>query len=890
MTAPLAASASCSQCSGARDPLLAGLVCAACLLRAALDQSSGDGGGAADDLLAPGYRLGPYELAAPIGRGGMGVVYRALDTRLGRYVALKTLPRPVAFDADARRAFEQEARILAGLNHPHICAVHDVGTDHGIDFIVMEYVPGQTLAQRLEQGPLPADQTVQYAVQIADALAQAHGLGVTHRDLKPANIMLTDSGAKLLDFGLATGRHDAETEQERTVGTPQYMSPGQLTGRRADSRSDLFAFGLILQQMAGGSNRSGAFEDIVARCVKTDPAQRWQSAEEVLVQLRSIAHRVSGAPLEPATSFGRYRRWVAAAAIAALMSVAAMGDRWAPTHAALSPRVLRFTVPPPPPQDGVGAARGLAFISPDGTRLVWLTSDTHSRTSLAVQPLDSTDPIRLAGTSDARFPFWSPDSRQIAFFAHGQLKKVSADGGSVDTLVDAPLGQGGTWIDQSTIVFSPGALAPLHRVSATGGAAAPLTTLDMAPGEVAHQWPVSLRDGRSVVYFAMTADPSKRALWIVDLKSGARARLCSADTGAAYAPGGHLLFGRGSSLLAATLDVGRMRMVGEPTVVDTHAFWSGKFGPPYFSVSTTGAIVYHHRQFPRSQLMWFDRTGRRLEDVTAVDVYRDLRLSPDASRIAVERVDQEDGSSKVWLLDLERGRSAPLVRDVSRTAQAVWSPDGRRVAFTATDLTVTTLYEMPARGGDKTLLFQSTDSLLLSDWSKDGRFLLYAQNAPSTQDDLWVLPVTPKGEPLLYLRTPSIERQGQFSPDGRWIAYSSDESGVFDVYARRFPDTGQCWRVSTGGGGQPVWRADGQELFYLSEQHQLMSAAIVSAADALIVQPPRPLFELPRGEALDNRSGYAATPDGQRFLFNVQANEPMAARIVANVLLNWLKL
>jgi len=868
--------------------------------------------------LTAGARLGPYEIVALIGSGGMGEVYRATDTRLARTVAVKVLPAHLSERPEARERFEREARAISSLNHPHICALYDVGQQDGVSFLVMEYLEGDTLGERVAKGALPLEQAVEYGVQIASALDKAHSQGISHRDLKPGNIMLTKSGAKLLDFGLAKLREPARggdalatmsralTERGTVLGTFQYMAPEQLQGQEADARSDIFAFGSVLYEMVTGQKAfqgkshaslvaaildadpaplpprlAGPLEHVIRTCLTRDPDERWQTARDLMLELKWIAGGPAAGPAAVAApAAGLPRRWAAATALLALALAALAVLYFRRPQQNLD--VVRFPVPAP--EKSGFSPFGSVAVSPDGRRLAFSATTPDGKLLLFVRSLDSlTQP--LPGTEGANSPFWSPDSRFVGFsvFTEGKLKKVEVTGGPPQTLCDAAQALGGTWNREGVIVF--GHLnAPLHRVAAAGGPATPVTELDASRKETSHVLPHFLPDGRHFLYVARTNQQGGADIYVAALDSKERKRLLGADSNAVYA-GGHLLFLRERTLLAQAFDAGRRELTGDPVPVAEQVGVS--FGRGNFSASETGVLAYGGGSGGNRHLAWFDRTGKPLAVAGPPAGYNDLNLSPDQTRVAAAVLDRQGGFSDVWLLDLARGTSSRFTFDPAGDSLPVWAPDGSRIAFTTSRDGPANIYQKVSSGaGNDEPLLKSDAGKSLHDWSRDGRFLVYSQVDPKTKRDLWVLPLFGDRKPMPYLRAEFDESHAQFSPDGRWMAYVSNETGASQVYVQPFPASGGKWQISTAGGSQPRWRRDGKELFYLSLDAKLMAVPIQAGAT---LQPgiPNPLFQssIAGAVSLAFSHRWAAAADGQRFLFINAAEEATSTPLT--VVLNW---
>jgi eukaryotic-like serine/threonine-protein kinase len=910
--------------------------------------------------LQPSTRLGPYEIISAIGAGGMGEVYKARDTRLDRIVAIKVLPAEAADDPERRQRFEREARAVSSLSHPHICPLFDIGRQEGIDYLVMECLEGETLAARLAKGPMPVDQALRYAIEMADALAYAHGHGVVHRDLKPGNVMLAKAGAKLLDFGLAKkgavvqGAADANsamptatglTQKGAIIGTLQYMAPEQLEGKDTDARTDIFAFGAVLYEMVTGRKAFGgkspvsliaaimdadpppistsqplsppALDHVVKKCLAKDPDGRWQSADDLKSELQWIVEGGSEAGVPAAVVPRRKNRERVAWAIAALAVVAASilavlyFHQSSPEQAA-----IRLTVSPPEK-----VAFGDPFsISPDGRRLALLVTEdkrfsfsiqgSPRANSLWVRRLDSLDGQPLPGTEGADHPFWSPDSRYIAFFAQGKLRKIEASGGPSVTLCDAPDGRRGTWNRDGVIVFSPAFLGPLYRVSAEGGAATPITTLDPSREEDAHLFPQFLPDGRHFLYYAKsTQRRGNEQIYIdsLDSKLGSKNRkpLVSTHWMAAYTPagGGYLLFIREGTLMAQRFNADRLELSGEPSpVAEKVAEPDPSATTPWnlfacFSASTNGVLAHWNRASANTQLAWFDRQGKQLGTVGAPGD-SSPSLSPDGKRVAITR--SVSSNTDIWLLDLARSTASRFTFDPAGELGPLWSPDGSRIVFNSNRDGKYNLYQKASSGvGNDELLLKSDEDEYPTDWSSDGRFIVFEKLNPKTNWGLWVLPLEGDRKPFPFLQTQFTEWYGEFSPDGQWMAYQSDESGRFEVYVQPFNPSpagvaggapsapGGKWQISTGGGAFPRWRRDGKELFYIALDRKLMAVEVKTGA-----AKGRPAFERGIPTALFDTGipytiviPYAATADGRRFLINTAAGEQRAPSLT--VVVNW---
>jgi eukaryotic-like serine/threonine-protein kinase len=928
--------------------------------------------------LSSGARLGPYEIVAPIGAGGMGEVYRARDTRLDRTVAIKVLPESLAADPQLRERFDREARAISALNHPHICTLYDVGHQDGIDFLVLEYLEGETLDARLKsrdpgntlaasagtrgssQASIGADEALAIAIQIADALDRAHRSGIVHRDLKPANIMLTRSGAKLLDFGLAKNAAPAIatsglsmapttppnlTAQGTILGTFQYMAPEQIEGVDADARTDIFAFGAVLFEMLTGRpafegktraqllgailkdepppvstildarlkpSRSNvtALDRIVATCLAKDPDDRWQSARDLLRELTwaSAVGPPDGGLHVPDSGDRTWRPASAGPAlwaiVGALVIALAASGALALRHLRETPSVaepLQFTIPAPensqfggPLGGGSGVATQLA-VSPDG-RHVMFVARKDGTYGLWLRPIASLSARQLPGTEDASFPFWSPDSRYVAFFAGGKLKKAQISGGPPVILCDAAQGRGGTWNRDNIIVF--GLLgSSLQRVSSAGGTPVAAAQLDTAYGETSHRWPHFLPDGQHFLFTTVTgalgAALKPSVIRIGALGSLDATTLLQVESSVAYASG-HLLFVRNGSLLAQQFDVTARHLTGDSYPVAEQVLSEGSRYAS-FSTSPTGVLAYAHgsRLSAGSRLVWFDRTGRTTGQLGELAPYLNLALSPDERRVAVTMATGSPPNGDIWTIDVARGVSSRLTFDPALESLPIWSPDSSRVVFQSLRIPDAGLRQKLASGtSDDGLVFKAEGGTLgvpvPADWSRDGRFIAYDfQTGTSAGSDIWILPLSSGDKrPYPFVQGPGPDTNAAFSRDGHWIAYQAFDSGAPQVYVQPFPPTGGRFQVSKESGLQPQWRGDGKELFFLANDGSMWAAPIDTAREFQAGLAQR-LFET--GAAAPGRRQYAVTKDGQRFLVLVpRSSERNASPEPLTVVVNWL--
>jgi Tol biopolymer transport system component len=856
----------------------------------------------------------------------MGEVYRANDTRLDRTVAIKVLPEHLADRPERRQRFEREARAISSLNHPHICTLHDVGHQDGIDFLVMEYVEGEALDVRLRRGSLPLDETLRYAIQIADALDHAHRQGFTHRDLKPANIILTKSGAKLLDFGLAKlgpgsrtlgATQTALTAEGTIAGTLQYMAPEQLHGKEIDGRTDLFAFGAVVYEMATGRKAfegpsqasviaaildshpqrvsqllpacPPALDRMLQQCLDKDPDQRWQSARDLMLELRWIADSPAS-PSAPAPARPRRRVWWAALAAAAALAIAGWTLALLPRSS--TPERLEFAVYPPPGANFVfGINAGGSAISPDGRTLAFVAA-AEGKPQLWVRRLDSVQARMLAGTEWAYYPFWSPDSRWLGFFSEGKLKKIEVEARAAaepQVLCGAEEGRGGSWNRDGVILFSAGGGGGriIQQVPAAGGKPVPVA-VDSAVQDLGKRWPQFLPDGRRFVYLVRAAQPTESAIHLGSLDSSAPAsgRLLQAQSNALYATPGYLLFVRGRSLVAQPFDAGSLRIHGDASLIVEQIGYVSPMQVGDFSASANGVLAYGTTAVPVTQLTWYSREGRPLGRVGPPGPYLVVNLSPDQRTAAVWADDARTGNMNIRLVEVARGVASRLTSQPSIEVMPVWSPDGKQILFAVGRRGNPNLYLLAASGaGQAEELLPPGETRIPSDWSRDGRMVLYSSLSDRTQWDLWAVPLAGERKPAPFVQTPFNEAEGQFSPSARWVAYRSDESGRPEIYARRFPDAGEKVQISTAGGTQPRWRSDGRELFYLAPDGNLM-AVDVREGERLEASEPRALFRTrtPPAGSPTSRTNFAVAADG-RFLVNAIAEEAGASPIT--VVVNW---
>jgi eukaryotic-like serine/threonine-protein kinase len=895
--------------------------------------------------LAGGTRIGVYEVVAAIGAGGMGEVYRARDTRLNRDVALKILPEHFATDRERLARFEREAQVLAALNHPHIAQIY--GVEEGIAddkgprrmALVIELVEGETLADRITRGAVPVDEALAIARQITDAIDAAHDKGIIHRDLKPANIKVTPDGVvKVLDFGLAKLSANHPNDPNRSndpnafsmsptltspvlatgigtlLGTAAYMSPEQARGKPVDKRADIWAFGCVLYEMLTGrrafagddigetiaaiiraepdwSGVPGHVRPLLESCLEKDPRRRLRDIGDAW---RFVDHH-NGPTAKAAPRKLAAVPWaIAAAAVAALTGMTI----WSTTRSAALPVTAQFTVGPSPANVFRYLFTG-AGVAPDGRSVVFSGYEGQQGANLLyVRSIDNLVARPLAGTANADAPFWSPDGSSIAFFADGKLKRLDLVGGNPFVLADAPGGAGGgTWNRDGVLLFA--AKGGLYRVSASGGAALPVLPETSADQARSLGFPQFLPDGDGFIYVILRAgtDAKGAGIWASSLSHPEEARpVLATQYKAVYAAGqgdqpGHLLFVRDTTLLAQPFDPQTLTLSGDAIPITDDLTVANNTRWATFWAADTRLLMFRSGGSTRDRatLGWLDRDGRRLGEAGPENVYSSLRISPDGQRVAIG-VRDATGVDDQWLFDVTRRTMTRFTFDRRRETWPVWSPDGQQLAFSSNMSGTYQLYRKDARGANAEQAVSRTGpGKIPSDWSPDGRYLLYSDNDLNDADDIWAWPLTGDPKPIPVVSTPFSDQSAQFSPDGKWIAYQSNESGRFEIYVQAFPASGGKWQVSTSGGRSPRWRADGRELFYFTptEDSQAMMAVDIELKERGVeLGEPHRLFStsMPTG----NSYPYDVTRDGQRFL--VQQLLPQSAAPPLTVILNWTAL
>ncbi len=898
-------------------------------------------------MLSPGTKLGSYEITAEIGKGGMGEVYRARDAKLGRDVAIKVLPEAFARDAERMARFEREAKVLASLNHPNIASIYGLEDSTSTHALVMELVDGPTLADRLKSGPIPLDESLRIARQIADALEYAHERGIVHRDLKPANIKISrDDAVKILDFGLAKAIEGDSSSMDMSnsptltrmatqagvlLGTAAYMSPEQAKAKPVDRRADIWAFGCVLYETFTGrltfggetvsdtlaaviraepdwsllpSNTPGGVRVLLQRCLQKDSKQRLRDIGDARISLDEI---LSGASepsatgpgiTSPAPGWRRVLPW-ATAIVLAIVAAAFAFAYWRAGSTQLQPIRSLISAPPKVSFAFSPEPYGAPLLSPDGTRLVFPGQGTDGKESLWVRPLDSLDAQQLQGTDGATFPFWAPDSRQLGFFQDGKLKKIDVTGGPPVTICDAENARGGTWNQSGTIVFAPrpavaaatnGTGAMLFQVSAAGGTPTAIASHKESTGTFSNRWPKFLPDGRHFLYLGgnlYAPGTDQLGIYVGELGSNEAKFLVQADSDALYAAPGYLLFLRGNTLMAQHFDAGNQKLQGSAFPVGEDIGSPQAFRLGMFSASQTGLLIYGAAPEFGGQLVWFDATGKRLGTAGPPGASYPS-LSPDGKLLVYSSVSLSALTGDIWIEDLERGVQTRFTFGPMSIAP-VWSPDGSRIVYASITKNFLSLFVKNSSGVGSPEPLNSADSRfqIPTSWSRDGRYILFqrsAGNAGKGGRAIWAMPFFGDRKPFPYLQSQFDVGEGAFSPDGRWVAYASDESGNSEVYLSPFPGAGSKWQVSQGGGDGPQWSHDGSGLYYVASGGKMMEASIKENGSAVEIGASRQLFQDPMmfTNAAESNIGYAVTPDGKRFLIDEASANATPLTLVTN--------
>ena len=898
--------------------------------------------------LLTGQKLGPYEIIHGLGAGGMGEVYRARDTRLERTVAIKVLPEHLTASADSRQRFEREAKAISSLQHPHICVLHDIGHQEGVDFLVMECLEGETLAERLRRGALPLADALSVAVETAGALEKAHRAGIVHRDIKPGNIMLTKSGAKLMDFGLAKGvamgaaavsgsapllsaamtmtspspQYSPLTSAGMLVGTVQYMAPEQLQGVEADARSDIFALGAVLYEMVTGRR---AFEGksqlsvatailekdaepvssvqaaapaeldrVVAACLAKDPEQRFQCAADLQRALEWIepARHAAAHPREAS----RLRTMISAGCAIAAVAAAAWGGWWWSGRQTTG-NAIYAEIPPPEKMDfdATGDRGGMPVLSPQGDKMAFVAHGTSIPQALWVRRLGAERAQRLDGTEGARHPFWSPDGKNIGYFANGKLYAIPAAGGAITTIADAPNARGGSWGADDTIIFTKDFRNALERVSARGGSTpTDVTTLDPQK-HTTHRWPWFLPDGRHFLYFATNHRVGRAAdngIYFGSLDSKDTHLVVATQAAAEYASG-YLLYQLQSALVAQPFDPVQGKLSGQPVLLVSNIRYDAGVWRSVFAASQTGVLLYEAvaGQSGGTQQTWFDRSGKVLGRVGQKQLMLNSSLSPDGTRVVFMGGNAGAGQSSgtdIWTENLERGTQTRITFDTQQVMEPSWSPDGKLIVFTAAVGQGGGNFEIHTKAADgsgaEQTIVSEPHAYHYPAFTPDGKYITFIWGEGNQNSALWAVPLEGDHKLFTILQPPSQLSSiynYQVSPDGKWLAYVSDESGQNELYLTRFPKADGKWQVTSSGSSYPVWSKDGKELFYKDLNDDFFVTAVATSGGAPAIGTPRRLFHATvSGVGIP----FDVSKDGKRLLVNFAEEEGVTP---LNVVVNW---
>ena len=881
--------------------------------------------------------MGPYEILEAIGAGGMGEVYRARDTRLNRTLAIKILPQHLTEKADAKQRFEREAHAISAMNHAHICTLYDVGHQDGTDFLVMEFLEGETLAKRLEKGPLPTAELLRIAMQIADALDKTHRQGILHRDLKPSNIMLTKSGAKLMDFGLAKavgnaavspspgltrslsqhGQGTPVTAEGTILGTFQYMAPEVVEGKEADARSDIFSLGAVLFEMATGKR---AFEGkttasviaailerepppisqlqpmsppeldrLVKTCLAKDADERIQSAHDAKLQLEWIrdAGSQAGQALPIAAAHHRHRERIAWGTVAVLVvALAVVG------YIARAPQPASAVISQILPPEGAkfvlnSLDAGPVVISPDGQKLVVTAIGSDGKQLLWVKLLNSVTAQPLAGTDGAEFPLWSPDSRSLGFFANRKLNRIDSSGGPPVAIADDQSFFGGAWGSDGSMLFIPDVLSGIYRLPSMGAAPMPVTKLNASRSESHHSWPQFLPDGKHFLFYAHSTTPENSGTYAASVDGGEPKLIVHCDSNAIYAAPGYLFLIREHTLMAQRFDAAALALTGDAIPLAEQVLINSQSSLSMFSVSQNGVLTYHAgtEATGSSKLLWFDRTGKQIAQTGAMDNYYEARISPDGKKVVATVA--SGPVNNIWVFDVARGIKTRLTFDSNFNVQPAWSFDGKAVAFLSVRAEKAHLYEAPADGtGKEAPLVVDDAGENYPSFSLDGRYLIFGRftMTAGSRQEIWAVPLfgVRKPFPILQNQQSNVSLPA-LSPDAKWLAYVSAESGQPQVYVVPFPHGAGKWQISTSGGSSPLWRGDGRELFYMSSDNKIMSAEITESGSGPVIGSVHALFQANPNTELP--MSYDVTADGRRFLITTAATPQTAEPMT--LVVNW---
>jgi Tol biopolymer transport system component len=883
---------------------------------------------------SPGQSLLQYRLVEQIGAGGMGVVWRATDSALGRDAAIKILPDGFSGDPERLVRFEREAKLLASLSHPNIAAVYGLHVSDGIRFLAMEMVKGEDLAARLARGPIPVDEALALGRQIADALETAHENGIIHRDLKPANVRLTAEGtAKVLDFGLAkafdtfsaSGRDQqglsptvtsAGSVMGMILGTAAYMSPEQARGKPLDRRTDIWSFGCVMYEMLTGkrpfdgetvsdsiakilqtdadlsklpARTPRAVRELIARCLEKDPRRRLRDIGDARLAIEDVARAgaepaADAGPVAPRPAWKGWLPWaVTGAAIAAAATLfvmapgggaATIATRGAKFLALNAPGGMRFT-----------DQTGDLCVAPDGRSIVVVATTDDGTSRLYLRRFDDPAWRALPGTEGAYFPFWSGDGRLVGFFASNKLKKIAIGGGTAETICDAAAGRGGTWNQDGVVVFAPGPSGPLMQVRAEGGAVTPATELDAAHGEVGHRFPRFLPDGRHFMYSSVPVHDGGHDSWLAALGTKTRTLVVNSDGVPSFAEPDRLVYRRNKTLYVQTFDPSTGRVSGEPRALVEAGLTEGFMASPSSSAAGGGVLAFLPLLDVSTELVWFSLDGVQGDTLPlAAGQYNEVRISPDGTRVATARFERDNplaSGSDIWLVDLARKSASRVTFDPQFEFAPVWSPDGKAIYYNGNKTGGYLIYRLSAEGAGEAVAISTPRGLSQqpTDVTPDGRELVFGSQEPQTGFDLWILDTAGGKPPVPYLNTAYNDLSARLSPDGHWIAYISNENGRDEVYVQSFPTLGSKVQVSNGGADAPAWRRDGKMLFFIAPDESLMSAE-VTPGTALRVAAPVKLFRFPRKVRY-----FDVAPDGRHVLASMSASD--AAGRTIGVVLDW---
>jgi Tol biopolymer transport system component len=885
--------------------------------------------------LHPGARIDTYEVISLLGAGGMGEVYKARDSRLDREVALKVLPTSFARDAERLRRFEQEAKTTGALNHPNILSVFDFGLHDGAPYMAAELLEGETLRVRMEEGPLPARKALELAAQVARGLAAAHDKGIVHRDLKPENLFVTSDGRiKILDFGLAkltqpdtfSGSQGnptlpVQTEPGAILGSVGYMSPEQVRGAPSDTRTDIFAFGAILYEMVTGKrafkketavetmsailreepaeismtqlSAGPALERIIRHCLEKNPAERFQSARDLAFQLEAVSGSdttsVFAYPALRGNRLARILPWSVA-----LVALAALGFTLLRQRPAAPARPLAVAVVPPAGADfsflAAGGSAASLQLSPDGKLLLYAAAQGGGDPQLWLREMGSLRARPLPGTAGASFPFWSPDSDAIAFFQEKKLKRMAFDGGPPQTICEATLSRGGSWGPGGVILFAPDYQSVINKVNAAGGTPEPVTAFDAARKETTHRWPFFLPDGKHFLYFAgrygAGVDSEANSVKVGSLDGKSAKFVLNSPAGAQFSAG-QLLFFRQGGLMAQPFDPGRLELSGSPRRIAESVDFTVSYFYARFTAAREGLIAYQAAAVHGSQPAWYDLSGKKIGELGRLGAYMESRLSPDGGRWAAAFVDPENGSRKLWIFPGAGGPGNRITNEESQLDLGpVFSPDGKTLVYSSFRAGRFDLY-LKDLAGESRPLYESGDTHKFpTDFSPDGKTIAFQQRHLSgdkaeNHEDIWILPAGDPAKAFPFIATAAVEMGGRFSPDGRWFAYQSDETGRPEVYVTSFPAHQGKWQISTGGGSLPAWRRDGKALFFSDAEGALVTAEIRAAAGTVTASPARPLFAAPPSFPI---ASFEVAPSGDKVLIIPQ--DP-GNRAAVTLLVDW---